>query len=70
MNEDTAKPEVNKNFPRLYGHWLCPYVEKVRLTLGAHNVEYQKALLDLNKKTSWHIELNGGVIPFLEMPDG
>jgi len=36
--ESQAKPETNKNFPRLYGHTLCPYVEKLRMALAARNV--------------------------------
>lgn len=37
---DTPKPAINENYPRLYGHLLCPYVEKVRLALAARNVKY------------------------------
>lgn len=35
-----AKPETNKSLPRLYGHTLCPYVEKTRMALAARNVKY------------------------------
>ena len=31
----TEKPETNKNHLRLYGHHLCPFVEKARLALAA-----------------------------------
>ena len=42
--ETTAKPATNKSFPILYGHTLCPFVEKVRMALAARNVQYQKPI--------------------------
>ena len=36
----TPKPALNPKYPRLYGHALCPYVERVRLSFAARNVEY------------------------------
>ena len=38
---DQPKPERNPYYPRLYGHHICPFVEKARIALAAHNVEYQ-----------------------------
>ena len=67
---DAPQPSTNKNFVRLYGHHLCPFVEKTRLTLSAHNVQYQKVDVDLGKKTPWHLALNGGLVPILELQDG
>ena len=67
---DTAKPEVNKEHPRLYGHLLCPFVEKVRIALAARNVVYQNCEIDLGKKTPWHLAINGGLVPIFELPDG
>ena len=67
---DTPKPEVNPKYPRLYGHLLCPFVEKVRMALAARNVVYQHCLIDLGKKTPWHLTINGGLIPIFELPDG
>ena len=32
---DLPKPEINKTHPRLYGHNLCPFVERARLALVA-----------------------------------
>jgi len=26
--------------------------------------------MDLSKKTQWHLEINGGLVPLLELPDG
>jgi len=34
-------PISNKNYLRLYGHILCPFVEKVRLVLAAKKLPYQ-----------------------------
>jgi hypothetical protein len=39
-SEDTPKPETNPKYPRLYGHLLCPFVEKARIALAAKNVHY------------------------------
>ena len=49
-NADTPKPPTNKKYPRLYGHQNCPFVEKARIALAAHNVKYQRCEMDLGKK--------------------
>lgn len=67
---DQAKPALNKTHPRLYGHALCPFVEATRLTLAAKQVVYQFVELDLSKKTQWHLDINGGLVPILEFPNG
>ncbi|TNV76667.1 hypothetical protein FGO68_gene10363 [Halteria grandinella] len=67
---DTPKPPTNKNYPRLYTHILCPFAERARIALAAKGVQYQTVNVDLDKKTSWHAAINGGVVPFLEIPDG
>ena len=69
-DSDAPKPPTNTEFPRLYGHLLCPFVEKVRLALAARAVKYQTCQLDLGKKTSWHIGYNGGFVPFWETVKG
>ena len=33
-------PPPNKKHLRLYGHVLCPFVEKVRLVLSAKGIKY------------------------------
>lgn len=70
MDESTPKPAVNPKYLRLYGHNLCPFVEKARLALAARNVQYQDCEMDLGKKTQWHKDINGGLAPILEFPDG
>src|SRR4051812_45713256 len=67
---DQPKPATNPEFPRMYEHNLCPFVEKARLAFAAHNVKYQKCAMDLSKKTQWHLDINGGLVPVLKLPDG
>jgi hypothetical protein len=37
---DLPKPETNKKFLRIYGHNLCPFVEKTRLAFAAKNIPF------------------------------
>ena len=69
-SEDQAKPATNKNYVRLYGHHLCPFVEKARLALAAKAIPYQNVEVDISKKTPWHVAINGGFVPIIELPDG
>ena len=32
---DVIMPPLNKRYLRLYGHYMCPFVERVRLALAA-----------------------------------
>lgn len=66
----SAKPRVNENFIRIYGHPLCPFVMRALLALKAKNVQYQFVGIDLTHKNKWHLDINGGLVPFLELPDG
>ena len=70
VNGEQPKPETNQNYPRLYGHHLCPFVEKARIALAARGVRYQSCQMDLTVKTPWHVGINGGFVPVLELPDG
>ncbi len=65
-DSDTPKPATNTEFPRLYGHLLCPFAEKVRIALAAHGVKYQSCEVDMGKLTPWHISINGGAAPVWE----
>ena len=51
---------------RLYGHHLCPFVERVRLVLAAKGVKYQDVQVNLEKRAKWHYLLNNGFVPILE----
>jgi glutathione S-transferase len=66
---DEVKPQVNLNYIRLYGHMLCPFVEKARIALAARAIPFQQVNIDLTKKAAWHVAL-GGLVPILELQDG
>jgi glutathione S-transferase len=59
-------PAPNKSYLRLYGHTLCPFVERVRLVLTG--VPYQDVQINLELRTKWHYYLNNGMVPILETP--
>ena len=40
LNSKSKMPAPNHNYLRLYGHTLCPFVEKVRLVLAAKGIPY------------------------------
>ncbi|CAI2365920.1 unnamed protein product [Moneuplotes crassus] len=69
-NGITAKPVHNSNYVRLYGHHLCPFVQRVLLVLTAKQVEFQFVSVDLTTRNSWHYDINKGLVPVLEHPDG
>jgi len=66
----TARPLKNEKFVRLYGHDLCPFVQRAMLTLRAKNIPYQYVGIDLTHKNSWHWNINKGLVPLIEHPDG
>jgi len=59
-------PAPNKLHLRLYGHTLCPFVERVRLALAG--IPYQYVQINLELRTKWHYYLNNGMVPILETP--
>ncbi len=69
-DNESPKPPSNTEVPRLYGHLLCPFVTKVRLALAAKGVKYERCEVDLGKKTKWHLDINGGLVPIFELPNG
>jgi glutathione S-transferase len=66
----TAKPLRNEKHIRIYGHHLCPFVHRALLAFTAKNVPYQFVGLDLTAKNSWHMDINKGLVPIVELPDG
>jgi glutathione S-transferase len=70
MDRDYIRPPFNKNHLRLYGHHLCPFVEKARLVLAAKGLKYQDVQVNLERRTKWHYMLNEGFVPILEVPGG
>ena len=68
MDSRHAMPTPNHKYLRLYGHMLCPFVERVRLVLAAKGLPYQDVEVNLLKRTRWHYSLNGGFVPILQTP--
>lgn len=63
LSGDEPKPETNPDNLRVYGHMLCPYVQRAYFALTAKEIPYQKCMVDLRNKAKWHLDLNGGLIP-------
>lgn len=40
------------------------------LALAAKDIPFQKCHTDLREKAEWHKNINGGLVPLLESPDG
>jgi glutathione S-transferase len=40
------------------------------MALAARAIPFQNVEFDLSKKTDWHLAINGGLVPLLELPDG
>ena len=68
--KDDKKPQVNKSHWRLYGHPLCPYVERVKMALDSKGLKYQNVHVSLPHRPSWFYEYHTGAVPVLEFPDG
>ena len=64
------RPPTNRSFLRMYGHNLCPFVERARWTFSCKEVPFQEVWLDMNDKASWHMAFNAGFVPILEIPTG
>lgn len=66
----TAKPRTNEKYIRIYGHPLCPFVQRTLLAFNAKNVPYQFVGVDLTHKNAWHMDINQGLVPIVELTDG
>lgn len=65
------KKPVPKDLPILYGHHLCPFVERVRIVLAYHGMPYQSAEMDLTKRPRWYKLINPTrKVPTYEFTDG
>mmetsp|Transcript_31420 Transcript_31420/g.30768 ORF Transcript_31420/g.30768 Transcript_31420/m.30768 type:complete len:88 (+) Transcript_31420:51-314(+) len=70
LNKTYPRIPHNKNHIRLYGHHLCPFVERARMVLAAKNLQYQGVEVNLERRAKWHYLLNGGFVPIMEIPSG
>ena len=67
---EEPKPAVNTEQLRVYGHRLCPFVQRSYLALSFKDVPFQKCNMELDNKAQWHKDINGGLVPILETPKG
>ena len=68
MDRNQPRPAPNKLHLRLYGHTLCPFVERVRLVLAEARIPYQDVQINLELRNKWHYYMNNGMVPILETP--
>ena len=70
-DETFIRPPPNPKYLRIYGHPLCPYVERLRHLLTLKKVPYQCAYVDLPSRPQWFRELGSskGVVPIVELPN-
>ena len=63
-------PPPNSKYYRLYGHYLCPYVERVLLTLALKQIPFQFVSIDFPSRPKWYYDLpSHGKVPLLEYPN-
>ena len=70
VSKDDKRPKVNQTYWRLYGHPLCPYVERVKMTLDAKGLKYQNVHVSIPDRPTWFFGFHTGALPVLEFPDG
>ena len=55
----------------LISHHLCPYVQRVAITLAEKNVPCERVNIDLNNKPDWFLRLSPlGKVPLLRLESG
>ena len=65
-----VRPTGNPKYLRLYGHPLCPYVERSLHTLALKKAPFQFVQLDMPSRPQWYFDLpSKGKIPLLELPN-
>ena len=59
-NRSDPKPSTVKGKPILYGHHLCPFVERVRIALKLLNLydHVTHCQIDLTQRPKWYRHLN------------
>ena len=69
-NKEDLKPSQNKLHLRLYGHPLCPYVERAKIALDSKGIKYQNVHVSLPDRPKWIYNYHTGAVPILEFQDG
>ena len=54
----------------MYGHTLCPFATRCRYVFALKDLPVQRVEMDLLDKAQWHVDFNGGGVPFIETPSG
>ena len=68
--EEFIQPRPNPLYMRVYGHPLCPYVERIKHILHLKKVEFQSADVDFPSRRDWFFNLGTkGAVPILELPN-
>ncbi|CAH8579093.1 unnamed protein product [Heterobilharzia americana] len=71
LKQGDPKPHFNANRLTLIGFRFCPYVDRVRLTLSYHKVEYDLVNISLSSKPDWFLEMYPtGKVPLLLLENG
>jgi len=63
-------PPLKENQLRLYNMRFCPYAQRAKLVLAAHNIPYEEININLVEKPEWYLKKNApGQVPGLEWID-
>lgn len=70
LKQGDPKPAIDPSRLTLIGHRFCPYVERVRLTLHYHNIDYDTIFVSLHCKPDWFLDMYpAGKVPLLLTTD-
>nr|CAH8860355.1 unnamed protein product [Trichobilharzia regenti] len=66
LKQGDPKPEFRSDRLTLIGYRFCPYVDRVKLVLGYHKIDYDLVNISLTSKPDWFLELYpAGKVPLL-----
>ncbi len=69
-DETFIRPPPNPKYMRIYGHPICPYVERLKHMLTMKNIPFQCAFVDLPSRPEWFKVLGSkGAVPVVELPN-
>ena len=54
----------------MYTHNLCPFATRARYAFALKEIPFQSVEMDIHDKAQWHVDVNGGMVPLLETPQG
>ncbi|KAM7533250.1 hypothetical protein Aperf_G00000118686 [Anoplocephala perfoliata] len=66
LGQGDSEPQITSEKITLYYCKFCPFCQRVRYTLGYHQIQYDSILINLINKPDWYLRLNpAGRVPFL-----